>query len=72
MAFEDLSLMNRAGSLATYELLGDAGLMNRELAHYQNVSVEDIQQESRNIFTQANSSTIYYYSENPDTDENNN
>ncbi len=32
MAFEDISLVNRANSLATYELLGDADLMNKELA----------------------------------------
>ena len=31
MAFEDMSVMNRANSLAIYELLGDADLMNNEL-----------------------------------------
>ena len=31
IAFEDMSVMNRAASLATYELLGDAQLMNTEL-----------------------------------------
>ncbi len=72
MAFEDLSLMNRAGSLATYELLGDAGLMNRELAHYHAVTVEDIQRESQQIFREENCSTLYYYSENTGTDDDNN
>ncbi|HEV8081455.1 MAG TPA: pitrilysin family protein [Chitinophagaceae bacterium] len=64
MAFEDIPLMSRAGSLATYELLGDANLMNKELEHYQAVTAEDIKQESKNIFTEDNSSTLYYYSEN--------
>ncbi len=64
MAFEDISLMNRAGSLATYELLGDASLMNRELEHYQSVTAQQIQEECNNIFTETNSSTLYYYSEN--------
>ena len=64
MAFEDVSLMNRAGSLATYELLGDANLMNRELEHYQAVTAGEIQEECKKIFTDNNSSTLYYYSEN--------
>jgi predicted Zn-dependent peptidase len=64
MAFEDVPLMSRAGSLATYELLGDANLMNKELEHYQGVTAQDIQQESKNIFTKDNCSTLYYYSEN--------
>ena len=64
MAFEDVPLMSRAGSLATYELLADADLMNKELKHYQAVTAQDIQQESNNIFTKDNCSTLYYYSEN--------
>lgn len=64
MAFEDVPLMSRAGSLATYELLGDANLMNKELEHYRAVTVQDIQDESKNIFTEDNCSTLYYYSEN--------
>ena len=38
MAFEDISLVNRANSLATYELLGDADLMNKELERYRAVT----------------------------------
>ena len=64
MAFEDVPLMSRAGSLATYELLGDADLMNKELEHYQAVTAADIRDESKNIFTKENCSTLYYYSEN--------
>jgi predicted Zn-dependent peptidase len=64
MAFEDVPLMSRAGSLATYELLGDADLMNKELGHYQAVTALHIQEECRNIFTEENCNTLYYYSEN--------
>ncbi len=64
MAFEDVPLMSRASSLANYELLGDADLMNKELEHYHAVTAQDIQQESKNIFTEDNCSTLYYYSEN--------
>lgn len=64
MAFEDMSVMSRANSLAFYELLGDAAWMNFELEKYGSVTTEDILQESRDIFRKSNCSTIYYLSEN--------
>ncbi|MBI1783212.1 MAG: insulinase family protein [Sphingobacteriales bacterium] len=64
MAFEDMSVMNRANSLAFYELLGDANLMNTELSKYQQVTADDILKESQIIFDEANSNTLYYYSSN--------
>ncbi len=64
LAFEDLSIMNRANSLALYELMGDASLMNLELQKYKAITPEDLLTESRNIFRQENSSTLYYYSNN--------
>ena len=64
IAFEDMSIMNRANSLAFYELLGDASLMNTELERYQKVTAEDIQKESNVIFNEANCSTLYYLSKN--------
>ncbi len=64
IAFEDMSVMNRANSLAYYELLGDAAWMNFELEKYASVTTDDIQQESKNIFRKENSNTIYYLSEN--------
>jgi predicted Zn-dependent peptidase len=62
IAFEDMSVMNRANSLAFYELLGDAGLMNTELDRYNKVTVEDILEQSNQIFREENSSTLYYRS----------
>ncbi len=64
IAFEDMSVMNRANSLAFYELLGDAALMNTELDRYNKVTAEDIQQLSKEIFREENSSTLYYYAQN--------
>ncbi|HTC01180.1 MAG TPA: pitrilysin family protein [Ferruginibacter sp.] len=63
MAFNDMSITERADSLAVYELLGDANLINTELAKYQAVTTEDIINESRIIFDDKNCSTLYYYSE---------
>jgi predicted Zn-dependent peptidase len=64
IAFEDMSITNRAGSLAFYELLGDAAWMNAELEKYNTVTTQDIQNECRNIFREENCSTMYYYSNN--------
>ena len=64
IAFEDMSLTNRANSLAFYELLGDAGQMNRELEKYNVITADDILNESRIIFRPENSNTLYYYSKN--------
>lgn len=64
IAFEDMSVMNRANSLAFYELLGDATLMNTELDRYHKVTVEDILEESNKIFREANSTTLHYLSKN--------
>ena len=63
ICFEDMSIMNRAHSLAFYELLGDAELMNKELAKYQAVTPAIIQATAQAIFPRAKSETpLYYYS----------
>jgi len=62
ICFEDMSIMNRAHSLAYYELLGDAHLMNEELAKYQAVTPEKIQETAQQIFAEQNRNTLYYYS----------
>ncbi|CAN5292113.1 pitrilysin family protein [soil metagenome] len=62
IAFEDISLSNRGSSLATYELLGSADLMNAELGHYRQVTAHDIRFECNEIFRGENSNTLYYYS----------
>jgi len=64
IAFEDMSITNRAGSLAFYELLGDAEWMNTELEKYNAVTAQDILAECRNIFRPENCSTMYYCSQN--------
>jgi predicted Zn-dependent peptidase len=62
ICFEDMSIMNRAQSLAFYELLGDAALMNDELAKYQAVTPVLIQETAKTIFSDGNRNTLYYYS----------
>lgn len=62
ICFEDMSIMNRAHSLAYYELLGDADLMNKELGMYQRVTPTMIQHTAQEIFQESNRNTLYYYS----------
>ena len=62
MAFEDMGITSRAGSLAFYELLGDANLMNTELEKYYDVTEEDIRTYCQNLFAETNSNTIWYLS----------
>jgi predicted Zn-dependent peptidase len=64
IAFEDMSVMSRANSLACYETLGDAAWMDDELEKYGSVTTEDILQESRHIFNNTNCNTIHYLSSN--------
>lgn len=64
LAFEDMSVMNRASSIAMYELLGDAELMNKELDKYRAVTAQDILEQSNIIFDENNCSTMYYLSNN--------
>ncbi|MGC4101078.1 M16 family metallopeptidase [Ferruginibacter sp.] len=60
MAFEDMSVMNKATSIAMYELLGDADLINKELQLYQAVTEAAISSECKLIFDNNNSNTLYY------------
>lgn len=62
--FEDMGVMSRANSLAFYELLGDAQLMNDELAKYQSVTAEEVLEESKKLFDERNSNTLHYLSKN--------
>lgn len=64
LAFEDMNILTRSNNIAFYELLGDAGLFNREKDKYFAVTAEDISSFCRNIFREKNSNTLYYYSNN--------
>ncbi len=60
IAFEDMSLLNRANNLAFYELMGDAGLINSEWDRYNAVTREGLQKVAATIFDPANSNTLFY------------
>lgn len=62
MRFSDASLLNKSISLAYYELLGDAQLINQEADLYENISAEDIRTFARKFLNSHQSNTLYYLS----------
>ncbi len=60
MKFSDASLLNRAISLAHYELLGDANRINMEEQNYEAISAEQLQRFASTTFTKTKSNTLYY------------
>ena len=60
IAFEDMTLLNRANNLAFYELLGDAGLINSDWDRYNAVTAERLQTCAQQIFKTTNCNTLYY------------
>jgi len=61
--FSEMSVLNKAMNLAFSELMGDAALVNQEVAKYMEVTKELILQQANEIFKETNCSTLYYRSE---------
>jgi zinc protease len=59
-----MSVMNRATSIAMYELLGDANMINTELESYRAVTAKNILEQTNIIFDDNNCTTMYYLSNN--------
>jgi len=62
LLFSEMSILNKAMNLAASELLGDAGLINTEADKYLSVTAEQIKEQANQIFSNTNSSTLYYLS----------
>jgi zinc protease len=60
IAFEDMSLLNRANNLAFYELIGDAALINAEWGKYDAVTAGFLQETAADIFRAGNTNTLFY------------
>ena len=60
IAFEDMTLLNRANNLAFYELMGDAQLINSEWERYQSVTAEFLLETAKEIFKESNRNTLFY------------
>jgi zinc protease len=63
IAFEDMSVLSRCNSLAFYELLGDAELMNLEIDRYKEITPDQVKAEASRIFNPDNSSSLFYFAQ---------
>jgi zinc protease len=61
--FSEMSLLDKAMNLASFELLGDADLLNHETEKYLAVTAEYIKELANKLFTKDNSSTLIYLAE---------
>ncbi len=60
--FNEIGYLEKAMQLASYEILGDAGLINEQSDHYRNVTAEDIQRVANDILITGNCNTLNYLS----------
>jgi zinc protease len=60
VVFSEISVLNKAQSLCSYELLGDANLINSEIATYESVSAVDIQRIAQQYLTLENCAELRY------------
>ncbi len=60
LCFEDMGITARAGSLAFYEMMGDAQWYFDELIKYQQCSIERLQEDAKKIFDTSKTCTLYY------------
>ena len=60
LVFSETNVLNKAINLAFFELLGDANLINQEVAAYQKITTQDIQRIAQQTLTQENCSELYY------------
>lgn len=60
LAFSEVSVLNKAISLAYFEILGDAQLVNTEGERYQELTSEDLLLAAQNVFQANNCSEVIY------------
>lgn len=60
--FSNTSILNKAVSLSNFELLGDPGMINREIEEYRSVTRYMVSETAEKYFRPSNCSTLYYKS----------
>jgi zinc protease len=63
MIFSEMSLLDKAMNLASFELLGDADLLNLETVKYLAVTTAQIKELANQLFRKDNSTTLIYLAE---------
>lgn len=60
LTFSEVSILNKAISLAYFEILGDAGYINQEAGRYHKITETDICKTAEKIFRPENCSEVIY------------
>ena len=60
--FNEIGYLEKAMQLAFYEILGDANLINQQIARYREVTREDIRRVASDILRSGNCNTLNYLS----------
>jgi zinc protease len=60
VVLSNTSILNKALNLSMYELLGDAGLVNREVESYRAVSRKMVSESAVKYFSSENCTTLFY------------
>jgi zinc protease len=60
LVFSEINYLNKAMSLANFELLGDASIINRQAEMYREVTPQKLNDVANEIFQRDNCSTLYY------------
>jgi predicted Zn-dependent peptidase len=60
LLYSEVSVLNKAISLAYFEVLGDADMINIEAERYHNVTAEDIRNAAQQVFREENCSEVLY------------
>lgn len=62
LLFNEIGYLEKAIQLASFEILGDAGLINEQAINYEEVTSDDILQTARDILRPGNRNTLNYFS----------
>lgn len=60
LVYSEINYLNKAMSLASFELLGDADMVNRQTERYQKVTPEKFASVAKSMFRREGCSTLYY------------
>lgn len=59
LVYSEISIINKGINLCTYELLGDASMINEQIEHYTSITKEDIRQIANECFQQHKCNELY-------------
>lgn len=60
LVYSEINFLTKAISLASFELMGDAAIINRQIDFYRDVTVDKVVDVAQQLFTRENCSTLYY------------